>query len=693
MKRILLIIFLSFAFLGLGLGWYIPKKIKQIAISKIKRIAKSKGVDIEDMDIQISWSSIKIENIKLKGKDWKSNIKQVVVENYKVHSILPLEVTLGDIIVDGVDFAGKLPEIPKLTHKHSSGGKIKWHKIVLKNMSLDIYTKLGNTNIEYGEGVYEPELGGKFVFEKVSLKSDKIPVYYIGKIGVIVDKNKHVESVNLHELIWKISEQFKFYTEKAQIKPKGKDKLEYIIKGKFLDNKGEFLAEGIYCRKKKSLKSKMEISGAKIGYIFPQKIPLLKREKLTLNGKFSFELHKEKIKGKMNGDLNNLSFFHKLISDSPIRNINLKFNTEGELDRKTKSFNIPYLKMKYKNLKSNLIVKAENWGSKKQKLQIRLKIPKTKCQTVLNSIPKPILPHISQFKLTGNFSSDLKVKIDFSNLTKKGVHVGGSLNMNGCKVKKAPPFFRASKLRTNFEILMKEPGGQKIFVDLSEDSDWFTPLDKISPYMIKAVLTTEDGRFYRHKGFIVPEFSTALARNIKAKKFKFGASSITMQLVKNVFLKRKKTISRKLEELFLTWYVERHVKKSRLMEIYLNLIELGPDIYGVTQASRQFFGKDPIDLTIKESIYLASILPSPKKRYKYFCRGKISKFWNKVLNRLILIMKKRRKISSEEYEEAIASEIVFDQTDFQGKWRCYKKIKKFRRKRKTRKTGKKRRKN
>ena len=98
-----------------------------------------------------------------------------------------------------------------------------------------------------------------------------------------------------------------------------------------------------------------------------------------------------------------------------------------------------------------------------------------------------------------------------------------------------------------------------------------------------AVLTTEDGAFFHHHGFNEWAIRSSLVANIKAGRFVRGASTITMQLAKNLFLSREKTLSRKLEELILTDYLERTFDKNEMMELYLNIIEFGPDVYGVTR--------------------------------------------------------------------------------------------------------------
>ena len=110
-------------------------------------------------------------------------------------------------------------------------------------------------------------------------------------------------------------------------------------------------------------------------------------------------------------------------------------------------------------------------------------------------------------------------------------------------------------------------------------------------------MTTEDNGFFKHRGWVSSEFKSALRRNLQRGGFRLGASSITMQMVKNVLLTREKTLSRKLQELFLVWYLEQNLPKERILELYFNAIEFGPRIYGIGAATRHYFGKKPADLT------------------------------------------------------------------------------------------------
>ncbi len=203
----------------------------------------------------------------------------------------------------------------------------------------------------------------------------------------------------------------------------------------------------------------------------------------------------------------------------------------------------------------------------------------------------------------------------------------------------------------------------------------FVPIWDVSPFVIKSLMTTEDGRFYKHHGFINSEFKSALIKDLKAGYFRYGASSITMQMVKNVMLYREKTLSRKLQELFLTWYVETQLTKDRILEIYLNAIEFGPGIYGIGAAARHYFGKAARDINPVEAAFFSSILPNPKKRYKQFCSGKLWTATEHKIQRILALMHKRERLSDDEYAVAEATPLVFYHgVDFDER-HCYKLVK------------------
>lgn len=171
-----------------------------------------------------------------------------------------------------------------------------------------------------------------------------------------------------------------------------------------------------------------------------------------------------------------------------------------------------------------------------------------------------------------------------------------------------------SKMKEEFIHTVYEQGNPVKTFSLGHSNPNFRPLDSISPYLQMAVLQAEDGAFYQHQGFLPDAIREALVQDLKEKRFARGGSTLTMQLVKNVFLNKNKTVARKLEEALITWIIETaHLtSKPRMFEVYLNLIEWGPRIYGATEASYYYFNKEPSRLTLNEAIFLASIIPKPK---------------------------------------------------------------------------------
>ncbi len=141
----------------------------------------------------------------------------------------------------------------------------------------------------------------------------------------------------------------------------------------------------------------------------------------------------------------------------------------------------------------------------------------------------------------------------------------------------------------------------------------WTPLSQISPFLIKAVLIGEDDKFWHHEGFDFEAIEKAAEKDIKEKKFKFGASTISQQLAKNLYLSPSKNPLRKIREAILTWRMEKKLTKRRILELYLNIAEWGEGIFGIEAASRSYYGKPASALDPEEAARLASVLPNPIK--------------------------------------------------------------------------------
>ncbi len=189
--------------------------------------------------------------------------------------------------------------------------------------------------------------------------------------------------------------------------------------------------------------------------------------------------------------------------------------------------------------------------------------------------------------------------------------------------------------------------------EVGPGNPFYTSLDSISPLFQASVLTSEDGNFYFHNGFNEDAFRKSIATNFKAGRFERGGSTISMQLVKNVFLTRKKTIARKAEEALIVWLIEsnRLVSKPRMFEVYLNIIELGPGIYGIGEAAYFYFAKKPSELDLAESIFLAHLLPHPKwYRSSFDEQGQLKTNLTDYYRVMSNFMLKKNLISQEQYD-------------------------------------------
>lgn len=204
---------------------------------------------------------------------------------------------------------------------------------------------------------------------------------------------------------------------------------------------------------------------------------------------------------------------------------------------------------------------------------------------------------------------------------------------------------------TNNNITYYDINGNDMFNSNNND---YVKLDEISPDVINAIVSIEDKNFYKHNGFDFLRIAKAMIINITSGKIKQGASTISQQYVKNLYLTFDKTWKRKIKEAFLTIELETHYSKEEILEGYLNTINFGAGCYGIKNASNYYFNKEPKDLTIEEATLLVGIPKSPtyfnpitnydnsKSRqydviysmYKnnYISKNDIDKIYNKELN-------------------------------------------------------------
>lgn len=253
-----------------------------------------------------------------------------------------------------------------------------------------------------------------------------------------------------------------------------------------------------------------------------------------------------------------------------------------------------------------------------RQMELHVRTREMPAQAVLASLPRGMFDEIEGMQATGTLQYSLDFKVNMarldslvfdSNLRSRNFHVTrfGAANL--------------AKLNREFAYTAYDDKGDSVKTFMVGPSNpHFVPYDEVSPYLPLAIMTAEDPRFFNHKGFMESAFRKSLIQDIRERRFARGGSTLSMQLVKNVFLTRQKTIARKIEEVLITWIIEnnrpRFVSKERMLEVYLNIIEWGPRKYGVYDAAQFFFAKHPSQLDLNESLFLASIIPAPR-RYRY----------------------------------------------------------------------------
>ena len=215
-----------------------------------------------------------------------------------------------------------------------------------------------------------------------------------------------------------------------------------------------------------------------------------------------------------------------------------------------------------------------------------------------------------------------------------------------------------ARLRGDFIFRSEDGPGPHRPIDVSLASPDFIALRDVPPLFVRTLLLAEDTGFYGHRGIDLRELPAALLTNWSHGGDARGASTITQQLAKNLFLSRDKQLGRKLQELAITFLLESALGKDRILEIYLNIIEWGPDLRGLRPAARRYFGREPRALTPAEMAFLVAIIPGPIKYQSSFAHGTPGPGLRSLIDELLAKLRSVDAIGEEEYRRALGEPIV-----------------------------------
>jgi len=285
-----------------------------------------------------------------------------------------------------------------------------------------------------------------------------------------------------------------------------------------------------------------------------------------------------------------------------------------------------------------------------QQISLKVRSAQTEANDFFQSLPQGMFESLEGIKAQGYLTYNMNFFVDMAQIDSLKFDSGLQAKyFNILQYGKTD--FR--KINQPFRHTVYEYGKPLRTFTVGPENPNFTPFNEISPFLKNSILTSEDPHFMTHKGFHEGAFRHSLITDLKEKSFVRGGSTISMQLVKNVFLTRNKTIARKVEEILIVWLMEnnRISSKQRMYEVYLNIIEWGPNIYGVKEAARFYFAKHPSQLNLAESLYLTSIIPKPKAyKYSFDAYGNLRSRSRYYFRLIAGIMRKKGLISEYEYQ-------------------------------------------
>ena len=264
------------------------------------------------------------------------------------------------------------------------------------------------------------------------------------------------------------------------------------------------------------------------------------------------------------------------------------------------------------------------------------------------SIPPGLLPNLQPIELDGSFGWRGRLALDMSRLDDTVLKVRA--NTRRLKVISHNPELDFDALRHRFTTSFEMPDGTIFERESGPESERWVPRDQIPPLLPLAIMTQEDGGFYRHGGISVFHLRGSLIRNLKEGRFVRGGSTLTMQLARNLFLHKKKTLSRKLEEICLSWLLERRFSKDELLDFYMNIVEFGRDRFGIKEAARDYFAKEVSALRPEEIAALVRMLPGPRLYERFFQRERLSRAYTQRVNRLLQLLERRGHLPAESYQ-------------------------------------------
>jgi len=341
------------------------------------------------------------------------------------------------------------------------------------------------------------------------------------------------------------------------------------------------------------------------------------------------------------------------LASSPVREVGATADLAGSYHQATRHFDFEVLNVSLGALTTRLHGELAATPDR-ARFAFQATVPLVACQDLLDALPLGLAPRLVGMRADGTLSFDGRVSFDSQELARTSVDL---TLRNNCRITQIPAGVDPSRFRGPFTLDVDDGSGTLTSLAFGPGTAGWVSATEISPLLGAALQVCEDGRFLRHRGLDIEALRNSLKQNLMEGRFVRGGSTLTMQLAKNLYLRREKTLARKLEEAVLTTMLEQTLNKAQILELYLNVVEFGRGLYGIRPASYAYFGTSPDRLTPGQAFFLASILPNPKASH-FLPDGTLSPGWKKHLNRLLGIAKERALISVEELQQGLDETIA-----------------------------------
>ena len=377
--------------------------------------------------------------------------------------------------------------------------------------------------------------------------------------------------------------------------------------------------------------------------------------KLRLNLTSSIDEVASKATLAVAGELLDVSLNQRWLASRTVTGINAEFSGSGEVGWDSGlSLRVSELSLKLGQARADITAELRRVGEETQ-AKLDVNVPLAACNALIESLPTGLAPLASQVKLEGTLALQAGIVFDTAHPNRTDAKWDLA---NGCRVRGSSREVAPERFREPFILDVPDARGVMVERAFGPGTPNWVPLSTMNAHLVDAILVCEDGRFFSHTGFDSQAIRASIKDNFLRGKFMRGGSTVSMQLAKNLYLRREKTVSRKLQEAVFTLLLEQSFSKNDIMELYFNVVELGPGIYGVGDASKFYFDTTPADLSTTQAFYLASVLPNPKVLH-FAPDGKISRGWLNQVRRLLTIAHGRHYLTDDELQQSIEEELHF----------------------------------